>query len=61
MWLVDTEVAQRALRLRAPVLVARDLKLAKGVALGAHRRHLVGGGMKGSGDGAVCRYRSEKG
>ena len=47
--LVDLEVLKGALSLGSPVLVTRDLDLAKGVALGTCRSHLVGRGVEGSG------------
>ena len=42
--LVDVEVAQRPLGLGTPVLVARDLDLAEGIALGSGVGSHVGGG-----------------
>lgn len=46
--LVDAEVLEGSLGLGAPVLVGRDLDLAKGVALGTGRSHSEGGGAESS-------------
>lgn len=53
--LVDAEVLERALGLGTPVLVRRNLDLAKGIAFDAHLvgSHLYRCGMEISGDGGV--------
>lgn len=46
--LVDLEVLEGSLSLSSPVFVPGDLDLAKGIALGTCRSHLVGRGVEGS-------------